>query len=59
MSQTATRRTIATSSKLKRRRIEDSFRQDYRIGKIYRMAALYAYQIPKQMLNTAANVCRC
>jgi hypothetical protein len=30
-------------------------RQDYRI---YKIAALYAYQMPKQMLKTAASVCR-
>ena len=58
MTQIVMRRERPISSNLERRRIEDSFRQDYRIDKIYRMAALYAYQMPKQMLKTAASVCR-
>ena len=56
ISQEAMRRKITRNrDNLKYLGIYDMLVQDYMI---YRMATLYAYQMPKQMLKTAATVCR-
>ena len=56
MSQTAMRTTITRSrDNLNRCGIYDILDQDDKICGIYR--TLYAYQMPKQMLKTAATVC--
>ena len=46
-----------TTRNVRGRGIYDMLEQDDKICRIYRIAALYAYQMPKQMLKTAATVC--
>ena len=50
-------RRITMTRNVRRRGIYDTLEQDDKINRIYKMAALYAYQMPKQMLKTAATVC--
>ena len=50
-----TARRIMMTRNVRRRGIYDTLEQDYKLYRIYK--TLYAYQMPKQMLKTAATVC--
>ena len=52
-----TARRITMIGNVRRRGIYDLLEQDDKVCRIYKMAALYAYQMPKQILKTAATVC--